>query len=153
MSDLSILIESQNEVPIDEDYLEECRQTSLSQQRRPPAISRAASFKELRLNRNKNLVAAKRKTNSPLSSDSPPVPVDSKLLLARVEERVRSLAESQQEMERRIGYELFQLKDELGRQKRGQEQQRQEARRIKEQVAETKQKVAALLGMISKAQY
>lgn len=100
MSDLSILIESQNEVPIDEDYLEECRQTSLSQQRRVPTISRVASFKELRLNRNKNLVAAKKKTNSPLSSDSPPGPihVDSKLLLARLEVRMQALNENQTQM-------------------------------------------------------
>lgn len=71
MSDLSFLIENQNEVEIDESFLEKCQRNEEESKPLPSNVSKIVSSKEIKLNRNKNLIATKKKVGSPRSYNIP----------------------------------------------------------------------------------
>jgi hypothetical protein len=72
MSDLSFLIENQNEVQIDESFLEKCQNNSPSEGKGlPSTLSKVIIARDIKLNRNKNLIATKKKVGSPRSFNHP----------------------------------------------------------------------------------
>jgi hypothetical protein len=73
MSDLSFLIENQNEVEIDESFLEKCQQQPGSSEAKagPSGLTKVGSAREVKLNRNKNLISTKKKVGSPRSFNLP----------------------------------------------------------------------------------
>jgi hypothetical protein len=64
--------------------------------------------------------------------------------------RVEALEENQKRMEKRIGIEFFQLKEEIQRRNQEQNEQFEEVRRIRGGLNDTKRNIAELLTMISK---
>lgn len=68
MSDLSFLIENQNEVQIDTQLIEKYQQKNeVLNKPKPSTLVENISSKDLKLNRHKNLIAAKKKLGSPRS--------------------------------------------------------------------------------------
>jgi hypothetical protein len=72
MSDLSFLIENQNEVQIDTELIEKYQQKKeIPNKCKPSTLPESISSKDLKLNRHKNLITAKKKLGSPRSFNLP----------------------------------------------------------------------------------
>lgn len=115
-------------------------------------MSKVVSSKEIKLNRNKNLIATKKKVGSPRSYNLPSkaeTETDN-TSLAKLSIRVDALEENQKRMEKRIGIEFFQLKEEIQKRSLEQNEQFEEVKRLKGSLKETKRNIAELLTMISK---
>lgn len=78
------------------------------------------SSRDIKLNRNKNLISTKKKVGSPRSFNLPSREGEESENIAKLGIRVEALEENQKRMEKRIGVEFFQLKEEI--QRRNQEQ-------------------------------
>ena len=111
---MSLIIENQNEVQIDESYLEQCKVNNEKQPSKPiSAVSKMLSNKEIKLN--KNYVSKKKSLSpSPLSSKNLSClnsdnRVDSEELneLKKMETRLDSLEDYQKRMEENLGKEFF----------------------------------------------
>ena len=107
---------------IDESFLEKCQRNEEEPKQLPSNLSKVVSSKEIKLNRHKNLITTKKKAGSPRSYNIPNSSESEteNSNLAKLSIRADALEENQKRLEKRIGIEFFQLKEEI--QKRSVEQ-------------------------------
>lgn len=119
MSDLSFLIENQNEVEIDQSFLLKCQESNTTESKvSPGSLTKIVSSRELKLNRNKNLISTKKKAGSPRSFNMTQHEEGEGEAISKLNMRIEALEDNQKRMEKQIGVEFFKLKDEI--QKRNQ---------------------------------
>ncbi len=77
----------------------------------PATVSKVTSSRDIKLNRNKNLISTKKKAGSPRSFNLASREGEESENLSKLSMRVEALEENQKRMEKRIGIEFFQLKE------------------------------------------
>lgn len=177
MSDLSFLIQTQNQVQIDKGYLEQCQQDNRQQMEKQAVsgLSKLLASREIRLQKAKTQLQPKMKTSlitqksfkhlfSDPTSTNPNLDFSlnkstdntmssnkEKQELSKLTIRLEALEQNHNRYKEKIGAELFFMREDLERNNRQQYKQVEEVKRIREEMGQSRKKIGELLGLISQA--